>query len=119
MSESKSKTAGDAAPGAIDWARIDAAGDAEIARQIDEDPDTAPIADEGFFRRARLVLPEPKIPVSLRIDSDVLRGFRSAGPGYQARMNEALRAYAIARGWVASLPDRPPARRGRPSKRAR
>ena len=103
----------------VDWARIDAITDAEIDAQIAADPDVAPIADDAFFARASLVLPELKTPVSLRIDSDVLRGFRSAGAGYQARMNEALRLYAAERGWVGHKPDRPPARRGRPVKHAK
>lgn len=100
----------------IDWARVDATTDEDIARQIAEDPDTAPIADDEFFKTARLVLPEPKTPVSIRIDSDVLRAFREEGAGYQARMNQVLRGYATRRGWISHNPERPPARRGRPAK---
>lgn len=103
----------------VDWARIDAITDEEIDAQIAGDPDVAPIADDEFFKRAVLVTPEPKTPISLRVDSDVLRGFREAGEGYQARMNEALRSYAVERGWIGVKPDRPPARRGRPVKRAK
>src|SRR5579883_613161 len=97
-------------------AQIDAATDEEIRQQIAEDPDTAPIADEEFYRKARLVMPEPKPPVSLRIDSDVIRAFREEGAGYQAHMNEVLRGYATRRGWISAKPERPPARRGRPRK---
>lgn len=32
-----------------------------------------------------------KISVSLRLDPDVLEKFKSAGPGWQSRINEALR----------------------------
>lgn len=32
-----------------------------------------------------------KKPVTLRLDSDVLEKFRATGPGWQSRMNEALR----------------------------
>ena len=116
MSGSKAKRADKSILDKIDWARIDAPTDEEIDRQIAEDPDTAPIADDGFYRKARLVLPEPKTPVSLRIDSDVLRAFRAAGMGYQARMNAVLRGYAVRHGWISAKPDRPPARRGRPAK---
>jgi uncharacterized protein (DUF4415 family) len=101
----------------VDWARIDAITDEEIDAQIASDPDVAPIADDAFFEKAVLVYPEVKTPISLRVDSDVLRGFREAGAGYQARMNEALRIYAIGQGWIESKPERPPARRGRPAKR--
>src|SRR5438034_2527596 len=32
--------------------------------------------------------------ISLRVDRDVVAAYRSSGPGWQARANEALRAYA-------------------------
>ena len=102
---------------AVDWARIDAITDEEIDAQIASDPDVAPIADDAFFEGATLVMPEIKTPISLRVDSDVLRGFRETGAGYQARMNEALRSYAVQQGWIVADPERPPARRGRPAKR--
>ena len=38
--------------------------------------------------------------ISLRVDRDVLAAFRATGAGWQARMNEALRA---------ALPKLPPA----------
>jgi uncharacterized protein (DUF4415 family) len=103
----------------VDWARVDAITDEEIDAQIASDPDVAPIADEAFFERAVLVYPEVKTPISLRVDSDVLRGFRESGTGYQARMNEALRSYAVEHGWIGAKPDRPAARRGRPTKQAK
>jgi uncharacterized protein (DUF4415 family) len=116
MSGSKPKKADKLDLDKIDWARIDATTDEEIDRQIAGDPDTAPIADDDFYRNARIVYPEPKTPVSLRVDSDVLRAFRAAGTGYQAQMNAVLRGYAIRHGWISAKPDRPPARRGRPAK---
>jgi uncharacterized protein (DUF4415 family) len=33
-----------------------------------------------------------KVSTTIRIDADVLEFFRATGPGYQTRMNEALRA---------------------------
>ncbi len=67
--------------------------------------------EEDFARArpAREVLPEavlaqfkrgpgrpksesPKIAISLRVDQDVLERYRESGPGWQSRMNEALRA---------------------------
>jgi uncharacterized protein (DUF4415 family) len=35
----------------------------------------------------------PKTTISLRVDADVLEWFKSAGPGYQTRINAVLRAY--------------------------
>ncbi len=70
------------------------------------DPDDAPELTEEFFRRAdvyegdRLVRRgrppsgNPKKPVSVRLDADVLTHFRRTGPGWQSRINAALRKAA-------------------------
>ncbi|MCZ7658077.1 MAG: BrnA antitoxin family protein [Xanthobacteraceae bacterium] len=42
----------------------------------------------------RLSLPQGKEVVSLRIDRDVLDFFQEGGPGWQDRINEALRKAA-------------------------
>jgi uncharacterized protein (DUF4415 family) len=42
----------------------------------------------------RPVIPNAKEVVSLRIDRDVLDYFQEAGPGWQDRINEALRRAA-------------------------
>jgi uncharacterized protein (DUF4415 family) len=46
-----------------------------------------------FWDDALLVVPEAKVPISLRVDSDVLEWFREVGPKYQSRMNAVLRSY--------------------------
>jgi uncharacterized protein (DUF4415 family) len=38
-----------------------------------------------------------KVRVNLRVDGDVVKWFRSMGPGYQPRMNDVLRAFMHAR----------------------
>lgn len=40
--------------------------------------------------RGRQVSPT-KRPISLRVDADVLESYRATGPGWQGRMNDALR----------------------------
>lgn len=45
-------------------------------------------------RRGRPPLARPKEAVTLRIDADVLDYFRDDGPGWQTRINEALRRAA-------------------------
>ena len=40
---------------------------------------------------------ERKEQIALRVDKDVLDWFRSLGPGWQTRMNAALRAYRDAK----------------------
>ena len=88
-----------------DLARLDATGDKEIARQIAEDPDTAPELTEEQFAEAELFDGDRFVPrggrpkgsgrkelITLRLDRDMLDHFRGGGPGWQTRLNEALRA---------------------------
>jgi uncharacterized protein (DUF4415 family) len=77
---------------AIDWARIDATTDTGIAEQIRRNPDDVEFTDE-MFAAARWVMPEKKIPISFRVDPDVLAFFKDGGEGYQSRMNAVLRGY--------------------------
>jgi len=74
-----------------DWARVDALTDAAIARAVKADPD-ASLADARFWKRARLVLPERKQVVTLRLDRDLVAWLRGGGRGYQTRINALLRA---------------------------
>ena len=88
-------------------AKLDATTDQDIARQIAEDPDTAPeLTDEWFDKadlhygetllrrgRGRPPLGLAKRLVSLRLDQDVIDAFRAGGPGWQSRINAALRKH--------------------------
>lgn len=88
-----------------DLAKLDATTDEEIARQIAEDPDTAPELTDEFFdkadlrvgdkliRRGRPPLDTRKKLVSLRLDQDVIERFRAGGPGWQSRINAVLRKH--------------------------
>ncbi|MDO8432922.1 MAG: BrnA antitoxin family protein [Candidatus Binatus sp.] len=82
--------------GKTDWKRVDALTDREIEEAIASDPDAAPLLDEEWFRTAKLVMPERKVPVSMRIDREVLDWFKRAGRGYLSRMHAVLRAYVAA-----------------------
>ena len=64
--------------------------DAAITADALADPDNPP-ADDLIRRRGRPPLEHPKEAVKLRLDADVLNHFRSAGPGWQTRINDALR----------------------------
>lgn len=79
-----------------DWARVRALTDREIEEAVASDPDAAPILDEAWFKQARLVEPEPKVPVSIRLDRDVVEWFKRQGPRYQSRINAVLRAFMSA-----------------------
>lgn len=95
----------------IDCPPISDAEEAEIQAGIKADPDNPEWAEEDFqraipfeqafpvlagkLRRARGSQKAPtKQLVSLRLDQDVLQRFRATGPGWQSRMNEALRQAA-------------------------
>ena len=65
----------------------------EIEAIQDENIDYSdiPEADENFWRRAELQMPQPKKGVYVRLDTDVLDWLKSKGKGYQTRMNAILR----------------------------
>ena len=66
----------------------------EIESIQDEDIDYSdiPEANESFWRRTELQMPQPKKGVYVRLDADVLDWLKSKGKGYQTRMNAMLRA---------------------------
>jgi uncharacterized protein (DUF4415 family) len=67
--------------------------DAEITAAALSDPDAQP-ADELIRKRGRPFAETTKEKVSLRLDPDVLAHFRATGPGWQTRLNDALRKAA-------------------------
>ncbi len=72
-----------------DWARIDA--------RRDEDLELADIPElgEAFFKNAVIRLPEKKVPVTIRLDREVLAWFKAQGKGYQSRINALLYQVAV------------------------
>jgi len=60
-------------------------------------PELADPPDDFWDEAVVVHYPEPKEPISLRVDRDVLSWFRDQGPGYQTRMNAVLRTYMEAR----------------------
>jgi uncharacterized protein (DUF4415 family) len=64
----------------------------EIEQNALDDPDNPPIKDEEWVN-AKLILPQRKPSIHLRVDAAVLAWFRSQGPGYLTRMNAVLRRY--------------------------
>ena len=67
--------------------------DADIERAVADDPDAAPILDKEFWKNAVVVRVTKKLPMTVRLDADVLKWFRSRGKGYQTRINAVLRSY--------------------------
>ncbi len=79
-----------------DWERVRALTDEDIDRAIAEDPDAAPNWTEEEWARARVVFPQGKAPVTLRLDKDIIAWFKQRGRGYQTRINAVLRAFVEA-----------------------
>lgn len=89
---------------------ISDAEEARIQKMIASDPDAPEATDEQMagakpFAEAFPALAEnmrrnvggrprsanPKVPVSIRLDPDVVAKFKATGPGWQSRMNAVLR----------------------------
>ncbi|MEI2770326.1 MAG: BrnA antitoxin family protein [Candidatus Competibacter sp.] len=65
---------------------------AEAMRRRHADAD-APKPYAGWENTITVGLPEPKEQITLRLDRDVLRWFRTKGKGYQTLINAVLRGY--------------------------
>ena len=74
-----------------DWERIDKLPEEEI--DLTDIPEIDPRDFAKAVVRQGLKPTERKAQITLRIDSDVIRWFKSLGRGYQTRINELLRAY--------------------------
>lgn len=96
MSEQRitKRSLADGRRGRTDWERLRAMPDDEVEANAASDPDNPPWTD-AEIQAAELVLPgdEPKVPVSIRIDAEVLDYFKESGRGYQSRINAVLRGY--------------------------
>lgn len=80
--------------GRTDWSRLRTMTEAEVEANAAGDPDNTGWS-EAELRAAELVLPgeDPKVPVSIRLDSEVLDFFKQGGRGYQSRINAVLLGY--------------------------
>ena len=84
-----------------------AAEDAAIAAGIAQDHDTVEITAFDMARMQPLRRPgrpkaeSPKVPVTMRVDADVLEAIKASGAGWQTRVNQVLRE-AVRRGKLAA-----------------
>lgn len=78
-----------------DWTDPDEApewSDDVLERAARYDGETLVRPAQGTLtRRGRPRLDSPKRQVTLRLDGDVIDRFRATGPGWQSRINDALR----------------------------
>ena len=70
-----------------DWQRLTNMKDEEI--DVSDIPEITP----ELWKDAKVVIPEGKKAVSIRLDEDVLRWFKKNGRGYQTHINAVLRSY--------------------------
>ena len=77
-----------------DLGRVDAQTEAELERLIAEDEDERGLRAD--WTQAKLVLPQAKQSVHLRLEPEVIAFFRSKGKGHISRMQAVLRAYVEA-----------------------
>jgi len=73
-----------------------AAEDAAINRGMAARPDTAEATSQDQARArpvGRPPLERKKVQLTVRYDQDVVAAFRAGGPGWQTRMNDALREW--------------------------
>jgi len=73
-----------------DWARVDAKTEEELEQDIASDPDWKDIPKDWYLNAVPV---RPKKLLSLRLDTDLVEWFKQQGPGYQTRINAALRAF--------------------------
>ena len=73
-----------------DWNRLKKMKDSGI------DFSDIPEISEEFFKTAKVIYPEPKTAVSIRLDKDVLEWFKGQGRGYQSKINAVLKTYVKA-----------------------
>lgn len=76
--------------------------DAAISAAAQSDPDAQPLTDaqlKAMRPMGRPRIANPKAPLTMRIDADVLQALRSSGQGWQTRVNALLRE-AVATGKV-------------------
>ena len=81
--------------GKTGWKRLKAMKDVEIEKAAEEDPDNPPL-DEDFWSKTKAVETRRKVYIHAGFDEDVLAYFKTAGRGYQTRMNAVLRSYVEA-----------------------
>ncbi|SHH63738.1 BrnA antitoxin family protein [Pollutimonas bauzanensis] len=55
-------------------------------------------AGQMLERRGRPKLETTKVHLNLRLDADVVEAFKAGGPGWQTRMNDALKAWVRTHG---------------------
>jgi uncharacterized protein (DUF4415 family) len=72
--------------------KLRAAGQDRTSTNAPEAQDDLP---PHFWENAKIVMPQGKTSVHLRLDSEVVEWFRAAGKGHLTRMNAVLKSYML------------------------
>jgi len=75
-----------------DLSRLRKMSEKKIKEGIKKDKDAAPLSVK-WPKDAKVIFPKKKVPVSLRVDQEVLEFYKHQGIGYLSFMNAVLRAY--------------------------
>lgn len=75
-----------------DWSRVDRLTERQRDRAARTDDDAETLG-AAFWSKAKVVMPERKVPVTIKLDREVLAFFRKGGRGYQTRINAVLRSF--------------------------
>lgn len=70
-----------------DWKALDAMTDSDI------DYSDTPELSEKFWANAKLADPGNKVPISMRVDANMLAWYKAHGGRYQKLMHEVLKQY--------------------------
>ena len=81
--------------GKTDWKRAETQAKSKSGKSLERAIAADPDADipNPDWTRARLVMPQRKKSIHLRLDPELLAWYRQQGAGYLTRMNAVLRAY--------------------------
>lgn len=75
-----------------DLERVMGASESDLIEAASRDSEWAGVPLD-WANKAEAVMPKNKVPVSIRLDADVLDELKGTGPGWQTRVNAILRAY--------------------------
>jgi uncharacterized protein (DUF4415 family) len=77
-----------------DLGKVDAITDEKLERLIAEDEDERDIRPD--WTRAKLIFPQAKQSIHLRLEQGIIQYFKSQGKGHISRMQAVLKAYVDA-----------------------
>ncbi len=77
-----------------DLSKVDAMTDEKLERLIAEDEDERGLQPD--WTKAKLIFPQAKQSVHLRLEQDIIKYFKAHGKGHISRMQAVLKAYVDA-----------------------